>query len=309
MILTVCVNPCIDKTITVNGIIMGQYNRIVDSMLNPSGKGVNVAATLSRLGGQAFLTGFNYQSNGGILTELLDKESVPYEFVYSAGEIRTNIKAIDIQSGIMTEFNESGRFAGEDKKDQLEALVERWAAQCDVAVFSGSLPPGCEPSYYARLMNKCPKAKCVLDASGEAFEAGLEFKPYLVKPNSYELSLHAKRELLTPREHLDAALELTRGGINIVCVSMGKNGALITDGLKAYYAPPVQVRVKSTVGAGDAMVAGCVKGISDGLDMKNFFIQGVAAATACVLTEGTTPMLKEDFEHMLPRVEIEEMEI
>lgn len=71
----------------------------------------------------------------------------------------------------------------------------------------------------------------------------------------------------------------------------------------------MQVRVKSTVGAGDAMVAGCVKGISDGLDLERLFIQGVAAATACVLTEGTTPMLKEDFERMLPRVELKEMEI
>ena len=190
-----------------------------------------------------------------------------------------------------------------------EALVERWAVQCNLAVFSGSLPPGCEQSYYAALMQKCGETKCVLDASGAAFEAGLELKPYMVKPNSYELSIFAKKELSTPRDHLDAALELVRRGVNIVCVSMGQQGALITDGLRAFYAPPVQVRVKSTVGAGDAMVAGCVKGISDGLDLERLFIQGVAAATACVLTEGTTPMLKEDFERMLPRVELKEMEI
>lgn len=309
MILTVCANPCIDKTITINGIVMGQYNKIVDSMFNPSGKGINVAVTLNRLGGQAFCTGFNYESNGDILTQFLTQEGVPYEFIYSPGEIRTNIKAIDIESGIMTEFNESGRFAGEDKKRELEALVERWAVQCNLAVFSGSLPPGCEQSYYAALMQKCGETKCVLDASGAAFEAGLELKPYMVKPNSYELSIFAKKELSTPRDHLDAALELVRRGVNIVCVSMGQQGALITDGLKAFYAPPVQVRVKSTVGAGDAMVAGCVKGISDGLDLERLFIQGVAAATACVLTEGTTPMLKEDFERMLPRVELKEMEI
>lgn len=308
MILTVCANPCIDKTITINGIVMGQYNKIVDSMLNPSGKGINVGVTLTRLGGQAFCTGFNYEGNGNILTQLLDKENTPYEFVYSPGEIRTNIKAIDIESGIMTEFNESGRFASEEKKQELEKLVERWTAQCDMVVFSGSLPPGCEDSYYAKLIDKCAGIKCVLDASGAAFEAGLDLQPYMVKPNSYELSLYAKKELSTPREHLQAALELVRRGVNIVCVSMGKNGALITDGLKAFYAPPVQVRVKSAVGAGDAMVAGCVKGISDGLDIERFFIQGVAAATACVLVEGTTP-LREDFEHMLPRVEIEEMEI
>ena len=308
MILTVCANPCIDKTITINGIVMGQYNKIIDSMINPSGKGINVGVTLTRLGGQAFCTGFNYESNGSILTQWLDKEKTPCEFVYSPGEIRTNIKVIDIESGVMTEFNERGRFASEEKKQELEILVERWAAQCDMAVFSGSLPPGCEHSYYAKLMDKCSGIKCVLDASGSAFEAGLELQPYMVKPNSYELSLYAKKELSTPREHLQAALELVRRGVNIVCVSMGQNGALITDGLKAFYAPPVQVRVKSAVGAGDAMVAGCVKGISDGMDMERFFIQGVAAATACVLVEGTTP-LREDFEHMLPRVEIEEMEI
>lgn len=308
MILTVCANPCIDKTITINGIVMGQYNKIVDSMLNPSGKGINVAVAITRLGGHSFCTGFNYESNGSILTQLLDKENTPYEFVYSPGEIRTNIKAIDIESGIMTEFNESGRFASEEKKKELEILVERWAAQCDISVFSGSLPPGCEHSFYAKLMDKCANTKCVLDTSGDAFEAGLELKPYMVKPNSYELSLHVKKELSSPREHLDAALELVLRGVNIVCVSMGQNGALITNGLKALYAPPIPVRVKSTVGAGDAMVAGCVKGISDGWDMERFFIQGVAAATACVINESTNPSL-EDIQHMLPRVEIEEMEI
>ena len=81
MILTVCANPCIDKTITINGIVMGQYNKIVDSMFNPSGKGINVAVTLNRLGGQAFCTGFNYESNGDILTQFLTQEGVPYEFI------------------------------------------------------------------------------------------------------------------------------------------------------------------------------------------------------------------------------------
>ena len=122
MILTVCANPCIDKTITINGIVMGQYNKIIDSMINPSGKGINVGVTLTRLGGQAFCTGFNYESNGSILTQWLDKEKTPCEFVYSPGEIRTNIKVIDIESGVMTEFNESGRFASEEKKQELEML-------------------------------------------------------------------------------------------------------------------------------------------------------------------------------------------
>ena len=165
MILTVCANPCIDKTITINGIVMGQYNKIIDSVINPSGKGINVGVTLTRLGGQAFCTGFNYESNGSILTQWLDKEKTPCEFVYSPGEIRTNIKVIDIESGVMTEFNESGRFASEEKKQELGMLVERWAAQCDMAVFSGSLPPGCEHYYYAKLMDKCSGLKCVLDAS------------------------------------------------------------------------------------------------------------------------------------------------
>lgn len=309
MILTVCANPCIDKTITVNGIVMGQYNKIVDTMINPSGKGVNVAIVLSRLGGHALCAGFNYDDNGLMLTQLLDREQTAYEFVYSPGEIRTNIKAIDIESGVMTEFNESGRFASEDKKEALEELVQRRAAQSELAVFSGSLPPGCEDSYYLKLMNRCGEIKCVLDASGAAFEAGMEGRPYMVKPNSYELSLYVKKELAGVRQHLDAALEITRRGVSIVCVSMGGEGALITDGARAFYAPPVPVRVRSAVGAGDSLVAGCVKGISDGLELPELFRQGVAAATACVMTEGTALMLREDYERVLPRVEIEELEI
>lgn len=308
MITTVCLKPCIDKTITVDGVKLGQYNKIVDTRTDISGKGVNVAVVLNRLGVETRCVGINYNENGKMLTDWLEKEDVDYSFVYAGGLIRTNIKVIDISNGSMTEYNESGSLITEDKRQEFLDLYKTFCSGNELVCLSGSLPVGCEDTFYRDLIAMAP-CRCVLDCSGESFLRGLEAKPYMVKPNDYELSLYAGKTLTTKEECLRVALDIVDSGVAVVCVSLGGNGAIITNGAESYYAPPVRVRVQSTVGAGDSMVAGICKGIVQGEYLRDSFAFGVAAATACVLTEGTEPLKPAEYTNMLARVEIEELRV
>ena len=308
MITAVCLKPCIDKTITVDGVKLGQYNKIVDTRSDVSGKGVNVAVVLNRLGVSSRLIGFNFRENGKLLTDMLEKEQVEHSFVYSGGAIRTNIKLIDISDNTMTELNESGGLITDEKKQEFLELFRANSTGNELITLSGSLPVGCEDTFYRDLIASAP-CRCVLDCSGESFARGLEAKPYMVKPNKYELELYAGRPLDTKEECLRVALDIINRGVAIVCVSLGGDGALITNGAESYYAPPVKVRVRSTVGAGDSMVAGICKGLCEGKYLSECFAFGVAAGTACVLSEGTSLLSQADYTAMLPRVEIEELRI
>ena len=145
----------------------------------------------------------------------------------------------------------------------------------------------------------------MLDAEGEKLTRGMEAKPFLIKPNQYELELRVGRKLDSVQEIKEAALECVAEGIGIVAVSMGGDGAFITDGRESLFAPVLDVDVRSTVGAGDSMVTGFLHGIALGEGLAGIFRRGVAAGTAAVTTEGTQLMTKETYESLLGRVVIE----
>ena len=151
------------------------------------------------------------------------------------------------------------------------------------------------------------RCRCVLDAEGEKLARGMEAKPFLIKPNEYEIGLCAGRPVEGLADVKQAALDCCGRGIELVAVSMGGDGAFLTDGKTCLYAPAVDVRVRSTVGAGDSMVAGFLHGLHLGEDLAGVFRRGVAAGTAAVTTEGTQLLTRKTYEEMLPRVEIREV--
>ena len=184
--------------------------------------------------------------------------------------------------------------------------VREYAGLSDIMVFTGSLPPGCPADFYKTLIEATEgKCRCVLDAEGEKLTRGMEAKPFLIKPNQYELELRVGRKLDSVQDIKEAALECVAEGIGIVAVSMGGDGAFITDGRESLFAPVLDVDVRSTVGAGDSMVTGFLHGIALGEGLAGIFRRGVAAGTAAVTTEGTQLMTKETYESLLGRVVIE----
>lgn len=306
MITAVCLNPAIDRTVSVPALTPGGLNRVTASRSDAGGKGVNVAVTLARLGEEAACLCFLPRENGRLIEEKLAAEGVEGAGVALEGAVRTNLKVLDASKSEITEINESGAPAGPAQLGDMAALIGTYAARSDYLVLSGSLPPGCPASFYREVMERIAPLPCrvVLDADAGRLREGLKAKPFLIKPNLHELS-ELTGEALDGLADIDrAARALVEGGVGVVAVSMGGDGAFITDGETALFAPRVAVEARSTVGAGDAMIAGLTAGLRRALPLEETFRLAVACATASVMSEGTGLIDRESVLSLIPRVAV-----
>ncbi len=181
MITAVTLNPCNDKAVKVQRFTYGGMNRIVDSRLDGSGKGVNVAVALRRIGSPSACIGILQESQGHVIIKRLERERIPHAFIMQEGEVRLNQKIIDLSTGFITEVNESGTPVTAEILEKVLELVREHARTSDLMVFTGSLPPACPADFYRTLVEaaKGEGARCVLDAEGDRLAAGLEAKPYM----------------------------------------------------------------------------------------------------------------------------------
>lgn len=308
MISAVCLNPCLDKTVEIDAFTYGGMNRIKAQRIDASGKGVNVAIAAAQLGVPSACTGFLYRENGAIVEKRLLDAGAQSDFVWCDGAVRTNMKVLDRSKSVITEINESGVPASAEALDELKKHVAELAERSDIMVLTGSVPPGCADTVYYDLMKAAGNVRCVLDTEGEKLLQGLRAHPYMVKPNLFELETVAGRKLPEIRDILQAAKDLLQKGCSVVMVSMGADGACITNGKESYFAPPVDVPVRSTVGAGDSMVAAFCRADLQGLPLSELFRHAMAGGTASVMTEGTSLIDPVLFEQVLPRVVLQKVE-
>ena len=307
MITTVCMNPSFDKTAVVDQLKAGEVNRLRDVRYDVGGKGLNVAIVLRRLKVDAICVGCVGEADAPNFLELVRAENVPFKYLGLAGKTRTNLKVLDKSTHRVTEFNEPGLAMEEGQFLSFLQLLGSEAQGSRYVVLSGRLPEGCAPDAYRRCMQTVRGKDCVLDATGEALKLGLEERPFLIKPNLPELEALMKRDLKTLRAIRDAAVELVKAGAKNVIVSLGKYGALYTDGRSSLFAPALPVEARSTVGAGDAMVGGVLAGLERGATLVESLRYGVAAGCASVMTDGTQLINVSDFEALLPRVTLQEL--
>lgn len=293
MILTVGMSPCVDVTVRLNKFALGKTNVAVEKIVTYAGKANNVALGVSRLGGAAFVTGFMYNENGSLFEKALDKEGIPFSFIWNPGRVRENYKFID-GKGVLTEVNEEGReVAGEKLRDLLD-FVRVQAAKSEAAVISGGAPKGTPASFYKDLVTAAKGAKIVAaDTYGDRLKAALEAGVDLIKPNLDELSATLGGEFSARNEQLAGARALAKAGAKHVLLSLGGEGSILTDGEETYYAEGVRVAVESTVGAGDAMLAAATKSLAEGLPLAEILRRAAAAGTASV-TERNDPSFKKE---------------
>ena len=282
MITSISLNPSIDRTLEVASFTAGGLNRVQAQTDVAAGKGTNVALAAAALGEKAECIGFMYREGGRLFEERLAAGGADSDFLWCDGAVRVNIKVFDRERGEITEINSSGTPVTQAQLDAMKELVLRHARNTDFLILTGSLPPGCPVDYYRTLAEAAAAENCrvLLDADGERLRSGLLAKPFLIKPNRYELELLTGKTLDSIDKLMMAARELIDGGVGIVAVSMGGEGALITDGREAWRTPGLAVDVKSTVAAGDSMIAGLAAGFTRGYDLREAFRLGVAAATA-----------------------------
>ncbi len=304
MVLTVCLNPCIDLTMHFQALRAGELNRAKSNDVSLSGKGINVAVALSRLGVRAAATGFMYSGDAARYGAHLAIEGVRNEFLELPGSVRVNVKAVD-EDGSLTELNSSGQASDTAQADRVGDIIERLSPDCSAVVFSGSVPKGLPSDIYYRLGSRVRGASVAIDAEGALLGEALSLRPALIKPNLHELKTLTGMPCASRAEILRACRELISRGAQRVLCSMGKDGALIAEeGGGAYYAESPKIRVRSTVGAGDSMLAAGIASVQRGESAERILACGVAAGSAACLTEGTGLFVLEDYADLLNKIEV-----
>lgn len=301
------VNPTIDKTVEVKGFIPGQTNRAEDVRLEAGGKAVNVARVLKVLGGDPKVTGLVFRNDGDVIRNALEEHSIFFDFHEREGSARSNLKIVDVNSGQVTEINEPGHKVPEELLGRIADELVNIAFQGDAAVLAGRLPANAPASYYADLVRnlKGKQVHVYLDASGDAFREAVAEGPYLIKPNLQELQELTGKELKTIGEITAAARDIIhRDGVTYVIVTFGGKGALAVSAESVAYAAGLNLDVGSTVGAGDAFVAGVLA--REGASLVDLLKSGAAAAAGSVVLKGTQPCTPELYQEYLTKIVIDE---
>lgn len=309
MITTVSLNPCIDRTVRLKRFVYGGMNRAAAARSDAGGKAINVAITAARLDVAAGCIGLLYKENGRIIENKLLGSGTQCDFVWLEGRVRTNIKLFDESTSQVTEINEAGQPVSEATLEKMLDMIADHAASSDFLVLTGSLPPGCPDDFYRTVIESVEglDCRCVLDAEGVKFNEAVKANPFLIKPNLYELEVSMGRSFTELKDIRDAALRYVDNGVQNVAVSLGSRGALLTNGKETYYAPRMDVPVQSTVGAGDAMVAGLTAGFLAEKELAEVLRMGAAAGTASCMTEGTQLLEKAMYKNLLEKIEIQRM--
>lgn len=307
MILTVCMSPCTDVTIELDSFNIGKTNIVKSKALTFGGKALNVAIGVKRLGESCHATGVMYNDNGYMFENVLDKEGVPFTFVWNKGRARENYKFIDSRS-MLTEVNDVGENVSPEKLEEVLATVRMLSARSSVTVLSGSLPRGVDPSYYAQLVRAVDKNSLkIVDTSGQRMFAALREGVDLVKPNIDELEDTIGKSIESKEDMLAGCRELIEQGAKRVLLSLGKKGAVITDGKESYFCKSLNVAVNSTVGAGDGMVAAAAVKLQQGAPLPAILRAGVAAGTATVMTVGQTSFTKEKYNELFSTLQVKQI--
>ncbi len=260
-IVTVSLNAAIDQTIGTADFAVGEVNRVAWEQSDAGGKGVNVASFLAGFGYPVAVTGLLGADNTDLFVRLFAEKGLTDRFVRIPGRTRVNLKIVDEKRQLVTEINFPGVSSRPGDLSTVTAAVEELVRQ-DAEWFAlcGSLPAGLPATSYRdlTLLLKSRGRKVVLDTSGVGLAHAIAAGPDIIKPNIEELTELAGRPLDGEAAIVEAARALRQHGIALVAVSMGARGAIFVDGQTAVHAAPPPVAVKSTVGAGDAMVAGIV---------------------------------------------------
>lgn len=309
MIAAINLNPCIDLSIQVQGFQYGELNRVLESRSDPSGKGINVGIALKNLGREVKCLGFNYRDNGDALKAVLEQKEIGHRFVEVDGRLRINVKILDTVSSVMTEMNEQGGKVRKEDVCSLRKMIREETEDSGIVVIGGSVPNGVEKEIYREIISDLSgKGKrIILDAEKELLEEGVKAKPYLIKPNLYELETTFQRKCKDIGEVVLAARDIIRQGVQVVCVSMGEKGAVICSEESAYYAPAIPLDIKGYQGAGDSMVAGICCALEEKKDIREMLRYGMAASAASLIREGTQLCEKQTFDKYLEQIEIREV--
>ena len=306
MIVTVTLNPAIDKTLIVHAFKTGATNRATVDRVETGGKGINVARTLKRLGCDVCATGFLGADDRYGSAAMLAEQGIDADFVAVAGDTRVNLKLIDTLAGVETEINEPGFDVPAEAIGLFMVKFRALACKASVMVLSGSLPPGTPVDLYAELIAvaHAEGVQTLLDTAAPALAHGIGARPDLVKPNRAEAEELLGMSIVDEDSLLRAADRILAMGARRVVISLGSDGAFSASSDGMWRAHPPAVIARSTVGAGDAMAAGLAYGLMKSLPAPEALRLATATSCAAAITPRPYPSSPE-IQALLPQVLIE----
>lgn len=312
MIISLTLNPAVDKTLVLDELRVGALNRVSSQKITAGGKGINVANDLISLGTETVVAGFVADKNIDIIRNSvvsLETKGAKAEFVRVDGRNRTNVKIIE-SSGRLTEINEPGFEVSAENVNQLIEKLIKYATPDNSFVLTGSIPRGVSKAIYRQISDAMKKngAKVYIDADGEALKYAVESIPNVIKPNEHELLEYFGDKSFSEKTLINRAKEITAKGIETVIVSRGDKGVLFVRNDSVIKCEALSVDTKSTVGAGDAMLATYVWGVDRGLSYEECIRYSVAASAYAVTLE--TPYFTEasEIETLINQVVIQKIE-
>lgn len=262
-ILALTLNPCVDVSYNIDHLIEDQKAHATATRYDPGGNGINVARALKRLHISAHSLCVIAGEIGRFLERLIVHQLENAHCIHIEGETRINATIVQQSPSAQFEVSGIGPPISALTLRNLTDTMLRLAGD-GIVVLTGSLPPGVPLDYYADVAHQLRQqgGRPVIDAPGPILKAALPARPFLVKPNRYELEQLLGRSLPTREDVCQAAQQLQADGVDYVCVSLGADGAVLADAHQVYYATAPKVTVDSTVGAGDSMLGGLIAALS-----------------------------------------------
>lgn len=306
VIVTVTLNPAIDRTVSLKTLSVDKVNRVLHVQRDAGGKGLNVSKTIKALGGESVALVVLGGRNGMWIEEEANRMGLNLEVVPVLGETRENIKLVDLTAKQYTDLNEPGPQNTEALTKAIQDKLTDIVSEGDYVVLAGSALPGMAADIFASLSQGLNDkgVKVILDIEGEYLQHALVTKPYLIKPNIDELESFLGKRLKTTEDIVLAARDLIGQGVGHVAVSRGSEGLLWIDADQVISADALKVEVKSTVGAGDAVVAALVKGLNEQLAPELLVKTAVATATSVVMNSGSQTGNMENIQELMNQIQI-----
>ena len=306
-VLTVTLNPALDKMLTVNHLAIGKDSDMHEEFLSAGGKGLNVARVLKNLGVHTLATGFLGGKTGEIIEELLDEEGIKNDFIKIQGETRVNVMVHE------PDLKNATRLLGEGPQVnsvQVQSFKKKYAKllkQSSMVVLSGRNAHGAPVNLYAELIRLAHEKNIpvIVDTSGEPLQKAVEAKPLMMKPNLREIEEIFYQKLNTKIKMKKAVDSLLEKGVGIVLLSLAEKGGMIANKKERWMAKPPVTKVLNDVGCGDSMVAGFVYAFIKEWTLKECLRYAVAAGTANVTKMRPGAINPRDVKQILKFVKIQ----
>lgn len=300
-IITLTVNPAIDKSTTVSGIKPNNKLRCSHPVYEAGGGGINISRVLLELGGTSLCMYMAGGPTGSLLNEMLVDFGIPQLVVPIEGWVRENFAVTDTANKEQYRFGMPGPTVKEQEWKKTLEQLETLLTEGDILVASGSLCPGMPIDFFARVSKiaRDKNVKYILDTSGEALLKGARAGVYLLKPNLGELATLCGVETISFLELESIAQTFLKNNpCEVLVVSLGPQGAVMLTAQSVDYISAPIVYQKSTIGAGDSMVAGMVHALAQGKSLSEMVKYGVACGTAATMTDGTQLCKRKDVEEL-----------